>query len=298
MTDRFLFVIAIGALYSGAVGQPVAIEIVNAGFEDDLVAEGCFEVFQPSGWDIYDPNGIFPSGGNVVGGLNLPVGSVYFPAGAPEGQHAGIVFLQDSIGSGPAGLTQVLDAVLEGNTRYTLSVEVGDIASGVGPPPCDVFGFFDLDGFPGYQVQLLAGGEVVTEDDNTLAELLTDGVFLTSTRVVDVGADDPRIGQPLEVRLINLNMEDSPEHPGIEVDFDDVRLTAEAIGAVGGDMDGDGDVDLVDFAAFQLCFTGTCEAAPCEPALFGDPDCEISDFDTDGDVDLTDFGAFQLAFTG
>jgi hypothetical protein len=115
---------------------------------------------------------------------------------------------------------------------------------------------------------------------------------------VDVGADDPRIGQPHEVRLINLNMEDSPEHPGIEVDFDDVRLTAEAIGAVGGDMDGDGDVDLVDFAAFQLCFTGTCEAAPCEPALFGDPDCEISDFDTDGDVDLTDFGAFQLAFTG
>lgn len=291
-------VLCCGAYCAVVVGQGTPIEIVNAGFEDDSVSAGCFAVFQPNGWATFDPDGIFASGGNVVGGLNLPVGSVWFPAGAPEEEQAGIVFLQDSVGAGPGGLTQVLDSVLEANTRYTLSVAVGDIASGVGPPPCSVFGFFDLDGFPGYRVQLLAGGVVVGEDDNSLADLLSDGVFLESTTVVDIGADHPQIGAALEVRLINLNMEDTPLHPGIEVDFDDIRLTAESIDGLVGDLDDDGDVDLVDFGLFQLCFSGACAEAPCIPALYDEAMCSAADADVDGDVDLTDFGGFQLAFTG
>lgn len=59
-----------------------------------------------------------------------------------------------------------------------------------------------------------------------------------------------------------------------------------------GDCDADGDIDLTDFASFQLCFTG-----PSGPGGAGD-DCRCSDFDNDGDVDLSDFSAFQLAFTG
>lgn len=58
-----------------------------------------------------------------------------------------------------------------------------------------------------------------------------------------------------------------------------------------GDLDGDGDVDLVDFAGFQLCFTGP-GGAVSEGA------CQFSDFDGDGDCDLVDFNQFQLAFTG
>lgn len=57
-----------------------------------------------------------------------------------------------------------------------------------------------------------------------------------------------------------------------------------------GDMDGDDDVDLVDFGEFQLCYTGPSGAIS--------EDCECADFDSDNDVDLVDFGAFQLAFTG
>lgn len=56
-----------------------------------------------------------------------------------------------------------------------------------------------------------------------------------------------------------------------------------------GDCDEDGDIDLVDFGSFQLCFSGAGPAAP---------GCECADFDQDGDVDLIDFGEFQLAFTG
>jgi hypothetical protein len=57
-----------------------------------------------------------------------------------------------------------------------------------------------------------------------------------------------------------------------------------------GDSDGDGDVDLVDFAQFSLCFTG--------PDGSCSGNCCIMDFDDDGDIDLADFSNFQLAFTG
>lgn len=62
-----------------------------------------------------------------------------------------------------------------------------------------------------------------------------------------------------------------------------------------GDLDFDGDIDLDDFANFELCLTG--------PRLWGEaakttPGCELLDFDSDWDVDLTDLGRFQVAFTG
>jgi hypothetical protein len=60
---------------------------------------------------------------------------------------------------------------------------------------------------------------------------------------------------------------------------------------VPGDFDGDGDVDLDDYAAYVGCVTG--------PAAGGvTPDCETFDFNLDNDVDLCDFAQFQKAFTG
>ncbi len=57
-----------------------------------------------------------------------------------------------------------------------------------------------------------------------------------------------------------------------------------------GDLDQDGDVDLIDWGRFVECMTGPGRAAPNE--------CLIVDFDFDGDVDLKDVGSFQSAFTG
>ena len=66
-------------------------------------------------------------------------------------------------------------------------------------------------------------------------------------------------------------------------------------GGLPGDFDGDGDVDLSDFATFALCFSNGATTPP--------PGCSESDFtacdlDDDDDVDLTDFATFALHFTG
>ncbi len=58
-----------------------------------------------------------------------------------------------------------------------------------------------------------------------------------------------------------------------------------------GDFDFDGDVDIFDLDAFQLCFTGPGPAAP-------GPGCQVFDFQPDDDVDLEDFSAFRAALTG
>ncbi len=62
------------------------------------------------------------------------------------------------------------------------------------------------------------------------------------------------------------------------------------------DLDGDGNVDLNDFATLALCFGGTGVTDPplgCPLADFLAADC-----DGDGDVDLNDFASFATAFPG
>jgi hypothetical protein len=60
-----------------------------------------------------------------------------------------------------------------------------------------------------------------------------------------------------------------------------------------GDLDGDGDVDAADFAAFAQCFGGANNppAGSCPPSV-------DADLDGDGDVDGADFAIFAQNFTG
>lgn len=67
------------------------------------------------------------------------------------------------------------------------------------------------------------------------------------------------------------------------VDNVDILLVSAA-----GDCDGDGDVDLADFACLQNSFTG--ESEKCKSDM-----CHLSDLDTDNDVDLRDLVRFLRA---
>jgi hypothetical protein len=274
--------VAVGVawLSSGALAGPTPIAVNNAGFEADPVASGCFAVFQPQGWQAYDPGGILDASSDVVGGL-YPVGGPYYLTPPPEGDQVGIVFLAGDTGTSPAGLSQVLAAALEANRRYTLSAFIGNIASGTGPPPCDVFGFFNLDGFPGYQVQLLAGGVVIAMDDNSLDGLIADGSFGFTSISVDIGSAHAQLGQALEIRLINLNVAGTAAQPGIEVNFDDIVLTFEPLETCAADQNNDSILDFFDVQSFLASFSSQLPAG---------------DFNDDGIFDFFDVQSFLAAF--
>jgi hypothetical protein len=160
-----------------------------------------------------------------------PIGApgVYanIPAGAPEGQRVGIAFnFAGSGGQGEYGFAQTLATTVAANTRYTLQVDVINIASATSMSGV----FFDLQGFPGYRIDLLAGATGTAQDLNGLAGSLADGQIGTSTVEFTTGAAPAALGQNLVIRLVNPNIVD-PLHPGadLEVDFDHVRLSAVSV---------------------------------------------------------------------
>lgn len=197
------------ALPCGAEGT--TIPIVNPSFEEPATDPGTFVTGSaPNGWAAY---GSINFSNRAIGVLNPADTSLYVEA-APERDNVGVVFLLPSAAT-ESGLQQTLSATLQTSTDYTLEVAVGNIANDPNPP----HNSFDFGGFPGYRVELLAGASVIASDDNSL--LPGEGRFLTSTVRLTTGMSESLAGQPLTIRLINL---DGPA--GIEVNFDDVRLDA------------------------------------------------------------------------
>lgn len=217
------------------------IPIINHSFED-IVGEfpsGEFTFGPFAGWDVYDPGSVTNGGAGpnyYVGTLTPfepdPIGDpgVYanFPAGAPDGERVAIAFNFFGTGDGGEyGLMQTLNTTtLQSNTYYQLQVDIGNIASAQATSGQ----FFNLDGFPGYRVDLLAGENIVAQDNNTLAGSIAEGEFGLSTVNLITGTSHPQLGETLSIRLVNLNITD-PNFPDadLEVDFDNVRLEAAAI---------------------------------------------------------------------
>lgn len=227
--------IAAAIVIVGATAVSAApLTIVNAGFED-TTGQSTFNEFTfgtPVGWTMHDPNGITGGAGFFPGTL-LPNGVDFFNAPAPEGSRVGILFNRDDRDDGEYGFQQILTDTVQANTRYELSVEVGNIASGDasnGDP-------FNLNGFPGYRVELFAIDQflnemTLVEDLDTL--IIPEAEFALSTITVDIGAGHAAIGDTLGIRLVNLNeTRGVAGPPDLEVDFDDVRLSATAISEPG-----------------------------------------------------------------
>lgn len=195
---------------TAATADPVVI--ANPSFELPATPPDSFIVgFPPDGWSGY---GTLNMSDRVIGVVN-PATTPLYVEPVPDGSNIGVTFLQNFSGS-EAGMQQTLGATLQLNTRYTLRVEVGNMAHFAGPPD---FGF---GGFPGYRIELLAGGVVVASDPNTL--LPGEGRFLTSTVELEVGDSHPQAGALLGIRLVNLDAA-----LGVEVNFDDVRLDADSM---------------------------------------------------------------------
>lgn len=263
----------------------VPLTVANAGFED-ISGQSPFNEFTfgpPNDWDLYDPDTITSGGAGPTYFLGTltpfepdPNGNpgVYanFPDGAAEGQRVAIAFnFFGSGGEGEYGISQTLSDTLQPNTAYTLEVEIGNIASAFAMSGQ----FFDLDGFPGYRVDFLAGGVVIAQDNNSLFGLIDDGEFGTSTVTFTTGNTHPELNEDLTIRLVNLNQIDPMfTDSDLEVDFDDVRLDASP--GLLGDISRDGAIDIGDFTLWADAFGETGIGLPADLTM--DDEVDIGDF--------------------
>lgn len=187
-----------------------SLTISNPGFEAPVLGDNEYTIRDVPGWQAYDPNNFLSTPpGEVVNYAVLNPASYSYPGEAPEGNNVGALYVALPPGSGVFGLTQILSSVLMANTIYNLQVQVGN------PNPDE----YVEPGFPGYAVQLLAGGNIIAQDYNTLNP--AEGLFATSMVNYTALANDPNLGKPLEIRLLHL-----AQNPGTELGFDDVRLEA------------------------------------------------------------------------
>jgi hypothetical protein len=234
---RWLPVPAVALVAGGAAAAELTV--VNGSFEapygpplSNLPAEyggdvppSAFPVGQPpTGWTLIAP---ITAPANV-GVLHPSTGGcptdAFFPDGAPDGENV-LLLYHGNPGGGPEyGVAQDLGVPAQPNTRYRLEVQVGNIGSGTScVQPYQSFGFFGIDGFPGYRVQLLAGGVVVAEDVDGVTP--PEGVF-EAVSVTWESGESPPAGE-LSIRLISRNRGTTvPGQDGVEVDFDAVRLFA------------------------------------------------------------------------
>lgn len=231
-----LGVLAMGSAQTAAA---TAITVVNHSFEDIAGESPVNEfTFGPlNGWGLYESSVGQTSGGDgpsyFVGTLT-PTVTVsapdleFIPAGATDGSRVGIAFNRAAVGGGGEyGMVQTITTdQLQALTQYTLQVDIINIASGTAVSNA----FFNLAGFPGYRVDLMAGGVAIASDNNTLAGSIPEGGALTSTLIFETGIDHLQLGQDLGIRLVNLNVIDTTDGTttaaDLEVDFDNVRLNA------------------------------------------------------------------------
>lgn len=288
------------ALLSATVPTHAApVAIVNPGFEDPYLAGNLPAEYNgdvpatafpvggaPNGWAPFGDVGP----GRFIGVLNPGVMALEplatnFPDGAPEGDNVALMYADGYQGGPEFGIEQTLDHTLQGQSRYTLTVEVGNIASGVSVvAPYSSFGFYDLRGFPGYRIDLLAGDQLIAQDLGSLSP--GEGEFeLSELRLASVDLDPALIGQQLTIRLVNTHNQDldDPAVRGLEVDFDDVRL--ETAPLLPGDATLDGVVDILDLDAIAFHFGAQQDAM-----------WTTGDFNGDGAVDILDLDILSGTF--
>jgi len=181
-------------------GPPMqSIAIDNPGFEDPVLTADDWTWLEVSGWTWMGGEGP---------GIWHVTGADFDPVVAPEGQN--VLYTENAVGD-VGGVAQVLAETLAANADYTLTVEVGNSN-------------YYYNG--GYSVQLLAGGVVIAEDNDSLwPEYAT---WATSTVEYSYDpADAALVGQPLEIRLLNLTLDkDSPPADEVVgVEFDNVTLS-------------------------------------------------------------------------
>ena len=186
--------------------KTVQAQVLNAGFEEPVFADGDFSNSGAGGWtvgfytlpDLVTWNDA--SDADESGGIWNPTAGDY-PAEAPEGDNVGWAWPYPGLDT---GLTQVLSVTLAADTQYVLSAHVGNAT-------------FDDNLAPGTaRFEIHAGGVLVAASASIPGPSL--GTFANHSLVYDSGADPAQLGETLEIRLL------CEGDSGAEMDFDAVSL--------------------------------------------------------------------------
>ena len=201
-SKTILTIVAVAILALSASAGTAGIPIVNPSFEDPVLAEDDYTWVVPPGWTQV---------GSVewLGVWNVTTAD-FDPVIAPDGEN--VAYTEYPPDGTVNGLAQVLTETFAANTDYTLTASVGN----------SYFYYWS-----GYSVQLLAGGTVIAEDDNTL----WPDYYLWDTSIVEYTydpGDSGLVGQPLEIRLLCLGIDMDAANPDlVGVEFDAVSLIPE-----------------------------------------------------------------------
>ncbi len=187
------------AVAGTAPADQVAIKINNPGFEDPILAADGWTWLEIVGWTWI--------GGEGPGVWNV-TSADFDPVLAPEGQN--VLYTENAVGD-VGGVAQVLTETFAANSDYMLTVEIGNS---------------NYYYFSGYSIQLLAGGVVIAQDDDTLWPEYYKWATSTVEYTYDP-ADAALVGEPLEIRMLTLALDkdNPPAGEVVGVEFDNVRLS-------------------------------------------------------------------------
>jgi hypothetical protein len=181
------------------------------------------------------------------------------------------------------GIFQDLAATYEVGRSYSLTVALRGGSGGMplGSPIELSLYYRDDDGY----IVPIAATEFLNDYTGSPTLLLDASVELTTVQPADAWAD-----RPIGIMILATVGLDEPQLQGGTWGIDNVRLEARGGLVNPGDLDGDSDVDLVDYLSLSLCLTGPAEAISCGN--------DRADMDGDGGVDLKDVALFVGRFTG
>ena len=185
---RLLLLVLMAGVFIITAGNALAtpVDIVNPSFEVNVLSDGTWNTGDIYGWTVL--------GNTSSAGVYRPT-NTQFSSGIPDGVN---VAWSNSSGS---MISQQLSRPLAEGVTYTLEVDVGGRA--------------DLTSYGSgqeYSVQLLAGGELLAEENSWVPY---DGTFTTAMLVYEAPAEHDQLGEDLEIRLLA---------GGTQVNFDNVRL--------------------------------------------------------------------------
>ncbi len=229
------------------LAQADELTVFNAGFEDPALPDGEWIPNPNQGWftadmvawelgyyDVFDPGEWFPGEENFpdqedAGVWNPDAGSGFTGSKAFAGENTGWAL---SAGGLEWGLSQIVTDTLQANTKYVLGAQVGNAFYNASDVTAD------------YRLELLAGNILLATDSG--ASPHADS-WESHSLTYKSGPDPAQHGKQLEIRLIAVNYVDGQGVDGYQVDFDEVSLTAEEIGApLIGDYNENGELDEPD----------------------------------------------------